>query len=454
VERSEAEEILGLQGEYSAEDVRKAYRQGAASMPPTCSVTGLSSLKCPARRFCRFAHWLGALSRRCIGAKAREADRDASARAYANIHNCPGGQARGGARAPCRSLAIAAGSVTRPQTHSSRPALNGRSQGFRHVSDRFGGQTTYRRRVPKYRVLPSHVTSCDLVTVARGRVCGGMSHRRQHMPTYSSQRLTNALIRNAKPGETLSDAACPGLSLRVTKTGRKVFSFRYRVGTKQRRITLGEWSDSLSLDQARARAISTKDATDDGRDPGIEKKKRKSGITFEEAAQLYQAGSSPGPPSRRTTSAGSRLLDQDRIRAPCQRSSPRDVASRWMPRAPAAVDRIGVPDSLPAQQPIWTGLRALVLSGSKGRPIHSPVTGRESPTSGSDLQNLDRSWIDSGSIRVEPSRMPPSPPYAPTLSNSTPSWTTPSPQIAAMQVSRHMSVLTSLPSSHSSLLPC
>ena len=49
-------------------------------MPPIRSVTGLSSLKCPARHFCRNAHWLGALSRRCVDRWAREAERDASAR--------------------------------------------------------------------------------------------------------------------------------------------------------------------------------------------------------------------------------------------------------------------------------------------------------------------------------------------------------------------------------------
>ncbi len=49
-------------------------------MSPALSVTGLSSLKCPARRFCRLAHGLGALSRRCIDGKAREADGDASTR--------------------------------------------------------------------------------------------------------------------------------------------------------------------------------------------------------------------------------------------------------------------------------------------------------------------------------------------------------------------------------------
>ena len=107
------------------------------------------------------------------------------------------------------------------------------------------------------------------------------------MPRYSDTRLTNNRIRSAKPGDTLSDAACPGLSLRVTSAGRHVFSYRYRVGSKQRRVTLGEWSDAFTLEQARAKARATKEATDDGRDPTLERKRRKSGITFKEAAALY-----------------------------------------------------------------------------------------------------------------------------------------------------------------------
>ena len=48
------------------------------------------------------------LDGRCVGGGwTREADRDASARAQTNKGNCPGGQGRGGARAPCRALAAA-----------------------------------------------------------------------------------------------------------------------------------------------------------------------------------------------------------------------------------------------------------------------------------------------------------------------------------------------------------
>lgn len=107
------------------------------------------------------------------------------------------------------------------------------------------------------------------------------------MPKFSDVRLTNARIRSAKPGETLSDAGCPGLSLRVTATGRRVFSFRYRIGSVQKRITIGEWSDQLPLEVARARALAARDATADGRDPGEEKRARKSAFTFQDAADLY-----------------------------------------------------------------------------------------------------------------------------------------------------------------------
>ena len=80
-------------------------------------------MQCPARHSCGLVHRLGVFSQCCVGAKAHEAERDVSARTYVNIYNCPGGQARSGARAPCRSLAIAPGSVTTSRIFIRPPHL-------------------------------------------------------------------------------------------------------------------------------------------------------------------------------------------------------------------------------------------------------------------------------------------------------------------------------------------
>ena len=61
--------------------------------------------------------------RDAVGGWTHEADRDVLARAQTNNSNCPGGQGRGGARAPCRSLATALGSVTTLRTFIRPPYL-------------------------------------------------------------------------------------------------------------------------------------------------------------------------------------------------------------------------------------------------------------------------------------------------------------------------------------------
>ena len=54
--------------------------------------------------------------------------------------------------------------------------------------------------------------------------------------------LTTKTIDAFKPRERryeIHDVLCPGFSLRVYPTGRKVFTVKYRYGLKQRRLPLG-----------------------------------------------------------------------------------------------------------------------------------------------------------------------------------------------------------------------
>lgn len=62
------------------------------------------------------------------------------------------------------------------------------------------------------------------------------------------------------------DLHCPGLSVRVSEKGRKVFSVKFRFGLEQKRVTLGVYP-RLSLATAREKAIDLLRQADEGIDP-------------------------------------------------------------------------------------------------------------------------------------------------------------------------------------------
>lgn len=67
------------------------------------------------------------------------------------------------------------------------------------------------------------------------------------------------------------DILCPGFSLRVFPTGRKVFTVKYRYGLKQRRLPIGV-HPRMSLAEARIKAIEALRLIDDGIDPAARRR--------------------------------------------------------------------------------------------------------------------------------------------------------------------------------------
>jgi integrase len=66
------------------------------------------------------------------------------------------------------------------------------------------------------------------------------------------------------------DAALPGFGLRLREGGKRTWIVQYRVGTKQRRVTLGT-IETLNADEARKRAKSALSTVHLGHDPQLEK---------------------------------------------------------------------------------------------------------------------------------------------------------------------------------------
>jgi integrase len=91
-----------------------------------------------------------------------------------------------------------------------------------------------------------------------------------------TQRLTQAFVDSQVANgrdHIIFDSQLPGLGLRITLTGKRIFLVQARVARKKRRITLG-YPPDMSLSQARSEALQTLAAMRGGVDPTAERKAR------------------------------------------------------------------------------------------------------------------------------------------------------------------------------------
>jgi hypothetical protein len=105
------------------------------------------------------------------------------------------------------------------------------------------------------------------------------------MPTNLTPKTIAHLTSNERP-YYVSDALASGLQLRVAPDGDKSWSLRYRIGRRQRRLTLGSFR-VLSLADARKAARVALKQVAAGRDPAEQKQERREADTVGEFAKTY-----------------------------------------------------------------------------------------------------------------------------------------------------------------------
>jgi integrase len=111
-----------------------------------------------------------------------------------------------------------------------------------------------------------------------------------------TQKLTEAFVdAQAANGRDriIFDSQLPGLGLRITPTGTKIFVAQARVAGRKRRITIG-FAPAMSLAKARAEAAHALVAMRNGVDPSLERKARLQaaaarGLTIGQLAEKWMA---------------------------------------------------------------------------------------------------------------------------------------------------------------------
>lgn len=116
-----------------------------------------------------------------------------------------------------------------------------------------------------------------------------------------SERLTDALAKRASAGDRPQvffwDADVKGFGLRVTNRGAKSFILDYRIGGRQRRITIGSYPD-WSVAAARTEAGNLKREVDLGRDPMGERHAERAAPTMRDLWDRYKRDHLPRKAAR------------------------------------------------------------------------------------------------------------------------------------------------------------
>jgi integrase len=142
----------------------------------------------------------------------------------------------------------------------------------------------------------------------------------------------------------VTDTVRRGLQLRVALDGSKSWSYRYRIGRRLRRLTLGD-TKTLDLAEARQRAKAAAKQVSNGIDPAQVKAEQRTADTFEDLANEYIA--KHAKTKKRSWKEDQRMLNADllpfwkhRLARDITRRDIRDRVEVIAERAPISANRV------------------------------------------------------------------------------------------------------------------
>jgi prolyl-tRNA editing enzyme YbaK/EbsC (Cys-tRNA(Pro) deacylase) len=160
-----------------------------------------------------------------------------------------------------------------------------------------------------------------------------------------AKELTTIACEKLKPGSKrreIPDGRIGDLRIVVQTSGQKSWAFRYKIGGKSCKLTIGTFP-AIGLAAARERAARAKDAVADGRDPGAEKRAAKT------------ARAAPAPVHDLVEEVAARFLSihaKRHLKASTAREVERllnkEVAEPWRGRQLSEIKRADVHDLLDA----------------------------------------------------------------------------------------------------------
>jgi len=204
--------------------------------------------------------------------------------------------------------------------------------------------------------------------------------------------LTAKTIDALKPQDRryeVHDALCPGLSVRVSTRGQKVFTQKYRYGLRQKRLKLGVYP-RISLVEARQRGLEALRLVDQGIDPAVSR--RQLSMLVEAVCKDFIR--QYAKPRNRSWQEAERIIQREFVAAYGQQDIRRIVRADILALMDQAIERGA---SYQANR-IHSHLRKLFnWCLERGTVEASPVVGIRPPTR---EQARDRVLDDSEIIRV------------------------------------------------------